>query len=64
MRIFANGENAFRVSIYADGTQILQRKVSTFSNTVESVTAATRVEAKSTGFTGDNGKKYAANPNT
>jgi hypothetical protein len=64
MRIFVNGENAFRVSIYADGTQILQRKVSTFSNTVESVTAATRVEAQSTGFTGNNGKKYAANPNT
>ena len=64
MRIFANGDNAFRVSIYADGTQILQRKVTTFGNTVESVTAATRVEAQSTGFTGDNGKKYAANPNT
>jgi hypothetical protein len=64
MRIFVGGDNAFRVSIYADGTQILQRKVTTFGNTVESVTAATRVEAQSTGFTGNNGKKYAANPNT
>jgi hypothetical protein len=62
MRIFQNGGDYWRASIYADGTQIVQRKASTVNYTKEKLEEALKYEAGTMGFNGTDGKSYPANP--
>jgi len=62
MRIFSNGNDEYRASVWADGKRILYRYFSTLAYTKDSVEKSLKQEAGTSGFYGEDNKAYPANP--